>query len=131
MGQENKEEVDMEQFKYDKAEPFDLVDVMLRCQMDFKNKIASFEEIGMLNPDNVYKSMTKAKQVANKLDFYHDIYKGAEVKDYKYLKTSHCVFIPEREILQEMINTVLRYGGTNSNKANFLLRFGLFENVDR
>ena len=99
MGQENKEEVDMEQFKYDKAEPFDLVDVMLRCQMDFKNKIASFEEIGMLNPDNVYKSMTKAKQVANKLDFYHDIYKGDEVKDYKYLKTSHCVFIPEREIL--------------------------------
>ena len=58
--------------------------------MDFKNKITSYEEIGMLNPDDVYKSMKIAKNIVNKFDFYCDIYQGDEVKDYTILKPSHC-----------------------------------------
>ena len=51
-----------------------LCDVMLRLDLDQRNKVESFEEIGMADPFRTQKSLAEAYKISKKFTFEKEVY---------------------------------------------------------
>ena len=100
--------------------------------MDRMNTIDSFEEVGMCNPFRTKKSLEKAKNSINELEFDTEVYPKAifeaittaiVMKEEK-INPPKCIFVPDTKMIRIMIKALLTYG-KNDQEDVFLLRFGI------
>ena len=54
-----------------------LLEITMRMEMDRKNKIKSWTDVGLNNPFDVLKTQKKAKVWITNLDFWSQVYEGS------------------------------------------------------
>ena len=110
----------------------DVEALIRRMSLDRKNKIFSFEELGLFDPfeDN---SVSKALQEVNQMKFSKEIYPDyimgpliRAVHQKNSIQHPKCIFVPDRQVCRKIIKALIRFGDTESS-TEFFLRFGLVE----
>jgi len=99
-------------------------------EMDHKNQIAGFAELGLSHPSRPKRSMKKSLEIVNTYDFYTEVYDQGIMKEImdgvaqrKNIKPPKCIFVPGRRLMRIMMNGVCRYG--HEPEYKFFLRFGM------
>jgi hypothetical protein len=116
---------------YDKIDQF--VGLMYAIEMDHKNKIETFQSLGMCDPFDPIESIEEAISEMKTVDFYTHVYAESILSElleatryHRNIKPPKCVFLMEKELIVKIIRAVALYGNTDTKEA-FLLRFGLLE----
>ena len=83
--------------------------------MDKENKVQTFEEIGLINPYAVKKSLKNCIKEVASWDFYNNVYKEELLGDLisrvregeSKVPPPKCMFYPEQNLLRIMVKAVL------------------------
>jgi hypothetical protein len=104
--------------------------------MDLKNKVDSFEQFCMINPEKKFnETVSDAKQFIRSIKFdgnnEGNIY-PVEVIDAadEMERPPKCIFVPSQELIRVFIRKIAKKKETESTET-FLLRFSLFVDTEK
>ena len=101
--------------------------------MDRTNTVATFASIGMIDPYEkpAKDALAKAKKTVDEYLWNNDVYPKDTMKAaHKLLQPPKCIFIPSKKMMRSMVKAVVRKKPDES-EFDFLLKFGLVENIGR
>ena len=110
-----------------------ITQVIMKLDMDRKNKIVNYEDIGMADPFSTAKSLEVAEVTINDFNFFTYVYSEKvmnpiikKIEENGFAKPPKCIFVPCREIIRSMIRALVKYGDKEDDRI-FFLRFGLVD----
>lgn len=96
--------------------------------MDLKTKVTALCDIGMTDPHADFnQTIAKTLTMVRKLEFDKEFY-PEETMEYskKYNKAPKCIFIPDRELVRNIIMSMIMKRD-DEREGEFLLKFGLID----
>ena len=100
-------------------------------EMDFKNKITSFKQLGMFDP--IIPDIKGAIDYVNMYSFQKPVYPEAVIGELvqatvekRNIKPPKCIFVPEKSMVRRMVQAVAKNGAKENYEA-FFLKFGLLD----
>jgi hypothetical protein len=92
-----------------------------RMQMDTKNTVQLYYELGMTDPFKMKKSIKDALSEIGTFDFFTEVYPSSvmksiieAVKDNTNVQPPKCIFVPDPMLIKQMIKALLKFGTKDS-----------------